>query len=655
MSRKGKKCVRQKSGGLRPVKKKFDKYEQKKMLVSGMFRGTGKGYAFLTPDGGGEDYFIPAFALGGALNGDRVSAEVITDVRTGKSEAHVLDVLQQTTVYVVGTYTLSKSGKPVIVPDDGKVCKLFVIESVAPECKKPSEGYKVVGLPLERDGDMLFGELIEVLGEPGVKSVDILSVARVYGLEEEFPPEVQAAARNAAFEVSAKEAEGREDFRGDIIVTVDAPDAKDLDDAIGVTRKGDGFVLSVHIADVSHYVKENGSIDKEAFRRGTSVYFPGNVFPMLPRELSNGICSLNPAVDRLTLSCIMNIDPRGRITASRIVRGVIKTVKRMDYDTVADIVEGNAQAREANADVCEMLDAAKELADILHLNRVRRGSIDFDIPESKITLDDNGVCVGVERYEHRVSHMMIEEFMLAANETVAETFDSLKAPFVYRVHENPPPEKEQAFIEFLSTLGIKFSGGSPAEYARLLEKVKGTPDEHAVAKTGLRTMAKAKYMDKDLGHFGLALKHYCHFTSPIRRYPDLQIHRIITEYIARNGRGMKKYYKIAAECAAQSSVREQIALAAERRVDDIKKTEYMSFRIGETFDGNVGSVTEWGIFVELPNCIEGLVRKENLGADAVYDEKRRVIVSGKTCWRIGTPVKVVCKNAENGKIDFELA
>ena len=655
MSRKGKKCVRQKSGGLRPVKKKFDKYEQKKMLVSGIFRGTGKGYAFLTPDGGGEDYFIPAFALGGALNGDRVSAEVITDVRTGKSEAHVLDVLQQTTVYVVGTYTLSKSGKPVIVPDDGKVCKLFVIESVAPECKKPSEGYKVVGLPLERDGDMLFGELIEVLGEPGVKSVDILSVARVYGLEEEFPPEVQAAARNAAFEVSAKEAEGREDFRGDIIVTVDAPDAKDLDDAIGVTRKGDGFVLSVHIADVSHYVKENGSIDKEAFRRGTSVYFPGSVFPMLPRELSNGICSLNPAVDRLTLSCIMNIDPRGRITASRIVRGVIKTVKRMDYDTVADIVEGNAQAREANADVCEMLDAAKELADILHLNRVRRGSIDFDIPESKITLDDNGVCVGVERYEHRVSHMMIEEFMLAANETVAETFDSLKAPFVYRVHENPPPEKEQAFIEFLSTLGIKFSGGSPAEYARLLEKVKGTPDEHAVAKTGLRTMAKAKYMDKDLGHFGLALKHYCHFTSPIRRYPDLQIHRIITEYIARNGRGMKKYYKIAAECAAQSSVREQIALAAERRVDDIKKTEYMSFRIGETFDGNVGSVTEWGIFVELPNCIEGLVRKENLGADAVYDEKRRVIVSGKTCWRIGTPVKVVCKNAENGKIDFELA
>lgn len=642
------------NGAANSGKRKRDGSERRKILIEGTFRGTGKGYAFITPDGGGEDLFVPAFALGGALNGDRVSAEVTIDVRTGKSEAHVLDVLQQTTVYVVGTYTLSKSGKAVIVPDDGKVCKLFLIQSIAADCGKPAEGYKVVGLPLERDGDILFGELIEVLGDPNVKSLDILSVARAYGLEEEFPPEVQAAARNTAFEVSAKDIEGREDFRNDVTVTVDAPDAKDLDDAISVTRKNEGFVLSVHIADVSYYVKENGSIDKEAFRRGTSVYFPGSVFPMLPRELSNGICSLNPAKDRLTLSCIMNVDMRGRITASRIVRGVIKTVKRMDYDTVADIVEGKAKARAENADVCEMLDAAKALSDILRLNRTRRGSIDFDIPESKITLDDNGVCVNVEKYTHRVSHTMIEEFMLAANETVAETFDSLKAPFVYRVHEKPPADKEQAFIEYLETLGIKFKGGTSSEYAGLLEKVKGTPNERAVAVTGLRSMAKAKYMDKDLGHFGLALKHYCHFTSPIRRYPDLQIHRIITEYILRNGRGMKKYYKAAAECAAQSSVREQIALNAERRVNDMKKAEYMSFRIGESFEGNVSSVTEWGVFVELPNCIEGLLRKENLGNNALFDEKRRVIVCDGKYWRIGDPVKVVCNSVENGKIDFRL-
>ena len=642
------------NGAANSGKRKRGGSERRKILIEGTFRGTGKGYAFITPDGGGEDLFVPAFALGGALNGDRVSAEVTIDVRTGKSEAHVLDVLQQTTVYVVGTYTLSKSGKAVIVPDDGKVCKLFLIQSIAADCGKPAEGYKVVGLPLERDGDILFGELIEVLGDPNVKSLDILSVARAYGLEEEFPPEVQAAARNTAFEVSAKDIEGREDFRNDVTVTVDAPDAKDLDDAISVTRKNEGFVLSVHIADVSYYVKENGSIDKEAFRRGTSVYFPGSVFPMLPRELSNGICSLNPAKDRLTLSCIMNVDMRGRITASRIVRGVIKTVKCMDYDTVADIVEGKAKARAENADVCEMLDAAKALSDILRLNRTRRGSIDFDIPESKITLDDNGVCVNVEKYTHRVSHTMIEEFMLAANETVAETFDSLKAPFVYRVHEKPPADKEQAFIEYLETLGIKFKGGTSSEYAGLLEKVKGTPNERAVAVTGLRSMAKAKYMDKDLGHFGLALKHYCHFTSPIRRYPDLQIHRIITEYILRNGRGMKKYYKAAAECAAQSSVREQIALNAERRVNDMKKAEYMSFRIGESFEGNVSSVTEWGVFVELPNCIEGLLRKENLGNNALFDEKRRVIVCDGKYWRIGDPVKVVCNSVENGKIDFRL-
>ena len=644
---------RKNRGACRKIKNR--KSNAGKILISGTFRGTGRGYAFITPDGGGEDVFVPAFALGGALNGDRVSAEAVTDKRTGRLEAHVLDVLQQTTVYVVGTYTLSKSGKPVIIPDDGKVCKLFLIESYLPGCGKPTEGYKVVGRPTDRDGDILFGELVEVLGQPDVKGVDILSVARVYGLDEEFPPEVQAAARNVAFEVSAKEIAGREDFRGETTVTVDAPDAKDLDDAISVSRKGDGFVLSVHIADVSHYVKENGSIDKEAFRRGTSVYFPGCVFPMLPRELSNGICSLNPAVDRLTLSCIMNVDIRGRITASRIVRGVIRTVKRMDYDTVADIVEGDERARAENADVCEMLDAAKELAEILHLNGIRRGSINFDIPECKLTLDENGVCVNAEKYERRISHTMIEEFMLAANETVAETFDSLETPFVYRSHEKPPCEKEQAFISYLGTLGINFRGGSSAEYAGLLEKIKGTPDERAVSVMGLRTMAKAKYTDKDLGHFGLALKHYCHFTSPIRRYPDLQIHRIITEYIAHNGRGMKKYRKIAAECAAQSSLREQIALTAERRADDLKKAEYMSSRIGETFEGNVCSVTEWGLFIELPNCIEGLIRKERLGGNAEFDEKRRIIACGNKCWRIGDPVKVICEGVENGKIDFRPA
>ena len=621
-------------------------------IVTGTYRGTGKGYAFLTPDGGGEDLFIPGFALGGALNGDRVKAEVFSD--SGRTEAHVVEVLQQTTVYIVGIYTRGRSGHEVIIPDDGKTCKLFVIESVASGCRKPHEGSKVVGLPIERDGDILYGELIEVLGEPNVKNVDMLSVARTYGLSEEFPPEVQAAVHKVPLSISPKEADGRDDFREDIVVTVDAPDAKDLDDAICVKRRGNEYVLCVHIADVSYYVKENSPIDREAFKRGTSVYFPGCVFPMLPKELSNGICSLNPRQDRLTLSCVMNIDRRGRMSSSKICKGIIRTVKRMDYDTVAAIVEGDENARRENADVCEMLDAAKELADILHDSRMRNGSIEFDIPEPKITLDDNGVCTNVELYEHKVSHMMIEEFMLAANRTVAETFDGLKVPFVYRVHEAPPEDKQQSFIEYLSTLGIEFEGGESHDYAELIEKVKGTPDERAVSRTALRTMSKAKYMTKDIGHFGLAIKHYCHFTSPIRRYPDLQDHRIISEFIARHGKGMKRYAAITEEAAARSSAREQIALAAERSVIDLKKAEYMRAHIGEEFEGIVSSVTEWGIFVELPNCVEGLVRKENMGASPVFDEKRRVILCDGRVWCIGSPVRVRCENAESGKVDFSL-
>ena len=627
--------------------------------VTGTFRGTGKGFAFLTPDGGGEDIYIPGSAFGSALNGDVVRADIFFN--GGRTEARVREVVRQTTVYVVGTYSVTDKKARVIMPDDGKVCNTFVIESIADGCRMPEPGDKVVGLPLERDGDVLYGELVEVIS--GEKNEDILAIARTYGLSEEFPPEVQAEIRNipdtVRYNKGARSEISREDFRGDTIVTVDAPDAKDLDDAICVKRRGNNeYVLYVHIADVSYYVRERTAIDREALRRGTSVYFPGTVYPMLPRELSNGICSLNPGVDRFTLSCVMNIDRRGRMSASRIVRGIIKTVRRMDYDTVAAIVEGDETARAANADVCDMLDTAKELADILHEMRLRRGSIEFDIPEPKITLDENGVCTNVERYIHKVSHMMIEEFMLAANETVAETFDGLNVPFVYRVHEAPPSEKQQAFIEYLDTLGIKFGGGGPRDYAELIEKVKGTPDEQAVSRTALRAMSKAKYATKDTGHFGLALKHYCHFTSPIRRYPDLQVHRIITDFISksarssRNGRAMKRFESIAEEAASRSSAREQIALAAERRADDVKKAEFMSAHIGEQFDGRISSVTKWGAFVELPNCVEGLIRTENMGARAAYDETRRIIVCDGRLWNIGKEVRVVCDSVENGKVNF---
>lgn len=630
----------------------FRKKKKEEKLVSGVYRGTGKGFAFLTPDGGGDDIFIPPAGLGGALNGDRVTAAVTTDLN-GRSEAHVKEVTQQTTVYVVGTYAETKNGQPAIVPDDGKVCRMFMINDM--RGLKPKLGYKVVGVPVEREGDTLFGDLLEVLGEPNVKNVDILSIARAYGLSEEFPPEVEAAARAVEFEVKDEDKEGREDFRGDTVVTIDGIDAKDLDDAVCVKRKGSGYELYVHIADVSHYVRENSVIDKEAFKRGTSVYFPGSVFPMLPRELSNGICSLNPQVDRLTLSCVMNIDKAGNIVSSRVTKGIIKTARRMNYDNVAAILEGDEKERAENADVCEMLDTALELAKLLNDKRRKRGSIEFELPEANIILDDGGVCVDVQLYEHKISHTVVEEFMLAANESVAAIFDKMKAPFVYRVHEAPPPEKELAYIDYLETLGISFSGGAPCDYAALLESVKGSPNERAISRIGLRSMSKAKYMTKDVGHFGLALRHYCHFTSPIRRYPDLQIHRIISGYLAHGGAYIKRYAKIVAEAASQSSVREQIAMTAERRADDMKKAEFMKSKIGECFDGMISSVTEWGLFAELPNCIEGLIRKENLGEDTEYNEKLHSLKAGEKVWTIGLPVRVRCDSVENGKINFKLA
>ena len=438
-------------------------------------------------------------------------------------------------------------------------------------------------------------------------------------------------------------------------MTIDGLDAKDLDDAVSVVKKGGNYILSVHIADVSHYVKEGGVIDKEAFRRATSVYFPGSVFPMLPRELSNGICSLNPQVDRLT-PCIMEIDKGGNVINSRIVKGLIKTRRRMDYDNVAAILTGDEKARAENADVCEMLDTAKELALILNAKRRKRGSIEFELPESKIILDDNGKCVDVQLYEHKISHMVVEEFMLAANETVAATFDKLKIPFVYRVHEAPPPDKELAYIDYLETLGISFSGGAPRDWAALFESVKDKEEGRAVNRIGLRAMSKAKYMTKDAGHFGLAAPHYCHFTSPIRRYPDLQIHRIISDWLAKGTAYVKQHYaKIVAEAATQSSVREQIAMAAERRADDLKKAEYMKAHVGEVFDGTVSSVTEWGLFVELPNCIEGLIRKDSLGEDMTYNEKSHTLTSHGEVYYIGKPVRVRCRGAESGKVDFEFA
>lgn len=618
--------------------------------IEGIFRGTGKSYAFLTPLEGGEDYFVPPKGMGKAMNGDRVIAE-IKRTTSGKNEANVIKVTEKCTVYVVGRYDVSASGKAVIIPDDGKTCRLFVIEGIS-DGLKPKKGYKVVGLPTGRDGDLLFGDIIEVLGEPNKKMVDIISVARAYGLTDYFPPEVQAAARSMPFEVLDPESNGREDFRSDTVITIDGVDTKDIDDAVAVVRTKQGYRLSVHIADVSHYVKEGSALDKEAYKRATSVYFPGMVCPMLPPELSNGICSLNPKVDRLTLSCIMDIDHKGNIVKSRIVKGIIKTIKPVDYDTVALILEGDEKARETHADVASMLETAKELALLLNEKRTLRGNIEFNLPESKIILDDDGVCIDVQLYEHKISHMMIEEFMLAANETVAEKFDKMKVPFVYRSHEKPPAEKEQAFIEYLEAIGVNFTGGTPAAYAQFLTAIKDRPESAAISKIALRTMSKAKYTEKDLGHFGLAAQYYCHFTSPIRRYPDLQIHRIISDWLVGGNAATNRYKPIVRDAAVQSSVREQVSETAERKADDVKMAQFMSRHIGEEFDGIVSSVTEFGFFVQLHNGIEGLVRKELIG-ESEFEPKMFRLKTADRYISIGDAVTVAVLSVTVDKISFE--
>ena len=618
--------------------------------IEGIFRGTGKAYAFLTPAEGGEDYFVPPRKMGDALNGDRVLADIYRS-DNGKSEAHIVKVLEKCTVYVVGKYDESVNGKAVIIPDDGKTCRLFVIDSVKSGLK-PKKGYKVVGLPDGRDGDLLFGELIEVLGEPNKKMVDIISVARAYGFNDEFPYDVQTAARNMPFEVGESDISGREDFRADTVITIDGTDTKDIDDAVSVKKAKNGYTLSVHIADVSHYVTEGSLIDKEAYKRATSVYFPDMVCPMLPRELSNGICSLNPEVNRFTLSCIMDIDGNGNITKSRVTKGIIKSARKMDYDTVALIVGGDEKARAENSDVAPMLDTSYKLAKLLNKKRALRGNIEFNLPETKVILDDEGVCVDVRRYEHKVSHMMIEEFMLAANESVAQQFDNMKVPFVYRSHEKPPAEKEQAFIDYLEAVGIDFAGGSPQAYSEFLSEIKDSPESVAVSKIALRTMSKAKYTEKDLGHFGLAAKYYCHFTSPIRRYPDLQIHRIISDWLIGGTGATKRYKEIVKAAAVQSSVREQVAEMAERKADDIKMAQYMSKRIGEEYDGVISSVTDFGIFVQLDNGIEGLVRKESLG-ECDFEAKLYRMKLPDRYITIGDGIRISVLSVSLDKITFD--
>ncbi|MBS5927589.1 MAG: ribonuclease R [Clostridium sp.] len=636
-------------------------------LITGKLQAHAKGFGFLIPEIEGEkDVFIPSSFINGAMNGDRILVQITREDKNGKKrEGEVIQILERANTKIIGVYEDSKNFGFVIAEDTRISQDIFI-------SKKDRNGAK--------DGDVVVVEVTkwpekrrspegvvkEVLGQKGDKGLDILTIIKKYGLPEEFPPKVQAFAAGIDEEIPLKEYKRRKDLRDVRMVTIDGEDAKDLDDAVSIERLDNGrYRLGVHIADVSHYVREKNPLDKEALKRGTSVYLIDRVIPMLPKKLSNGICSLNPKVDRLTLSCIMIIDGSGKVLDHEIVESVIRTNERMTYTDVTKILRDNDPELSKRYDyLLDDFKAMEELCNILYKKRTKRGAIDFEFEESKIILNEFGKPIDIKPYEREIANRIIEEFMLVCNETVAEHMFWSHLPFVYRIHEDPDEEKLEKFREFIYNLGyiVKWNGEvKPRNLQEILEKVKGKKEETVVSTLLLRSMMRAKYSPECVGHFGLAAKYYCHFTSPIRRYPDLQIHRIIKEFI--NGKidddRSKKLTALVDYAARQSSERENIATEAEREVDDLKKAEYMLDRIGEEFEGIVSSVTSFGMFVELPNTIEGLIHITALDDDYyIYDENHLCLMGERTkkIYRLGDFVKVRCSKVDipNREIYFDM-
>ena len=646
--------------------------------VNGIFCGHPKGFGFVTVEGMEQDVFIPEDRTGAALHGDRVQIVVESQDRGGgrRAEGSVLKVLEHANKEVVGYYQKSK-GFGFVIPDNQKISKdIFIPQG----CDMGAvTGHKVVAR-IKEFGDANHkpeGVVTEILGHVNDPGTDILSIVRAYGLPEEFPPEVMDEVEGCPDEVAVPgmtrdeetwdgpygigdltspadwtgDLAGRLDLRGLRTVTIDGEDAKDLDDAVTLCRNGQGgYILGVHIADVSHYVKEGRPLDKEALKRGTSVYLVDRVIPMLPHKLSNGICSLNAGTDRLALSCIMELDDQGNVLDHKIAETVIHVDRRMTYTAVNAIVTDGDEAVMAEYEgFVPMFMLMKEVSDILREKRKKRGAIDFDFPESKIILDSQGKPLEIKPYERNAATKIIEDFMLASNETVAEDYFWQSLPFLYRTHDNPDPEKMKQLGTFIHNFGyfIRLQQGEihPKELQKLLDKIEGTPEEVLLSRLTLRSMKQAKYTTLCSGHFGLAARYYTHFTSPIRRYPDLQIHRIIKESL-KGGLGDKRaghYEAILPGVAMQTSALERRAEEAERETDKLKKCEYMSRFIGQEFDGVVSGVTNWGLYVELPNTVEGLVRISELRDDYyIFDEQHYELVGEMTrkTFKLGQPIRV---------------
>ena len=642
---------------------------QRMGVITGKIEIHDRGFGFLIPDIEGiKDLFIAKTNLMGAMNGDRVVAKIIKEGRNGKrTEGIIINIVERVNKNIVGIYEDNKSFG-FVLPEDKRIQNDIFIS------KKDRNGAKkgqIVMVEITRwpDGKRKNpeGKVVEILGRPGDKGIDIDIIIRKYNLPEDFPPSVLNSALDIEDFITEDEIKGRLDLRNIKMVTIDGEDAKDLDDAVSIERLENGnFKLGVHIADVTHYVKERSVIDKEAFKRATSVYLIDRVIPMLPKKLSNGICSLNPKVDRLTLSCIMEVNRQGKVVNHTIAQSVIKTNERMTYTDVTKILRDNdAELIERYKDLVDDFKAMEELCKILRKKRLDRGTIDFDFEECKIILDEKGKPIDIKPYERAIANRMIEEFMLLANETVAEHMEKLKVPFVYRIHENPDAEKLEKFKAFIYNLGYNdITWGeevNPKALQRVLDKFKGENEETIISTLLLRSMMQARYSPECAGHFGLAADYYCHFTSPIRRYPDLQIHRIIKEYLNKEltENRSKKLVSIVDSAAKQSSEMERVAQEAEREVDDLKKAEYMKDRIGEIFEGMISSVTGFGAFVELPNTIEGLVHITSFRDDYyIYDEDRLILIGerNKKIYRLGDKLKVLCSKVDilSREIYFEI-
>ncbi len=617
----------------------------------GVFAGHARGFGFVTVEGLEQDVFIPAERTAGAMDKDRVQISVENGPARGKrQEGTVVKILERANGTVIGYYQKNK-GFGFVLPDNQRLSQDIFI----PQGKDMGAvtGHKVVVKITDFGGEKKKpeGMVTEIIGHVNDPGTDILSIIRAYDLPEEFPPEVMRQAALMPDRVDERETAGRLDLRHIPTVTIDGEEAKDLDDAITISKENeDHYTLGVHIADVTHYVREGSPLDEEALKRGTSVYLVDRVIPMLPHRLSNGICSLNAGEDRLALSCIMEIDGRGTVIGHQVSETVIRVDRRMTYTAVnAVITDRDPGTMKEYEELVPMFDLMKELADILRARRRQRGSIDFDFPESRIILDEQGRPVDIRPYERNAATRIIEDFMLLANETIAENYFWQELPFVYRTHDYPDPEKMKRLGIFINNFGysIRTQNGEvhPKEIQKLLDRIEGTPEEALISRLTLRSMRQAKYSTVCTGHYGLAANYYTHFTSPIRRYPDLQIHRIIKENL-RGGVTEKRivhYDRILPEVTVQCSAMERRAEEAERETDKLKKCEYMSRHIGEVYEGAISGVTSWGLYVELPNTVEGLIRVSEMKGDYfVFDEEHMEMAGEATNirYRLGQKVRV---------------